>query len=71
LKAILIPDNAWSDAKQQITPEKFAEMLDALVWRLKIQMRKNSLTALATLREQINHLDDELMTDIGAAYEDR
>ncbi|MBN8787563.1 MAG: 3-deoxy-7-phosphoheptulonate synthase, partial [Terrimonas sp.] len=27
------PDNAWSDAKQQVTPEKLAEMLDAIVWR--------------------------------------
>ncbi len=27
------PDNAWSDAKQQITPEKFGEMLDNITWR--------------------------------------
>src|SRR6188472_4547150 len=27
------PDNAWSDAKQQVTPEKLAELLDAIVWR--------------------------------------
>ena len=27
------PDNAWSDAKQQVTPEKLAEMLDAIIWR--------------------------------------
>ena len=24
------PDNAWSDAKQQVTPERLAEMLDAI-----------------------------------------
>jgi len=27
------PDNAWSDAKQQVTPETLAEMLDSIVWR--------------------------------------
>src|SRR4026207_1881824 len=27
------PDNAWSDAKQQITPERLAEMLGELKWR--------------------------------------
>src|SRR5215204_6498932 len=27
------PDNAWSDAKQQVTPEKLAEMLGEIVWR--------------------------------------
>ncbi len=27
------PDNAWSDARQQVTPERLHEMLDALVWR--------------------------------------
>src|SRR5919206_1043846 len=27
------PDKAWSDAKQQVTPERLAEMLDQIVWR--------------------------------------
>src|SRR6188768_429228 len=27
------PDNAWSDAKQQITPERLAEMLGNIIWR--------------------------------------
>ncbi len=27
------PDNAWSDAKQQITPEKLADLLDGITWR--------------------------------------
>src|SRR5678816_1167465 len=27
------PDNAWSDAKQQVTPERLAEILDGLIWR--------------------------------------
>lgn len=56
------PDNAWSDAKQQITPERLAEMLSALVWRNENTDATEFVTALAKLREQINHLDDELMT---------
>jgi chorismate mutase len=59
------PDNAWSDAKQQITPERLAEMLDALIWRNENTDEKEFVTALATLREQINQLDDELMTILG------
>jgi chorismate mutase len=56
------PDHAWSDAKQQITPERLAEMLDALIWRHESTTAKEFVTALATLREQINHIDDELLT---------
>jgi chorismate mutase len=59
------PDKAWSDAKQQITPERLTEMLEALVWRHENTDEKEFLTALATLREQINQLDDELMTILG------
>jgi chorismate mutase len=59
------PDNAWSDAKQQITPERLSEMLDALIWRSETSNEKEFLTALATLREQINQIDDELLALIG------
>ncbi len=59
------PDNAWSDAKQQVTPERLAEILDSLVWRQENTDEKEFITALATLREQINQLDDELITLLG------
>ncbi|MCP9751422.1 chorismate mutase [Ferruginibacter sp. HRS2-29] len=59
------PDNAWSDAKQQITPERLSEMLGDLVWREENISTQEFITALATLREQINHIDDELLTLIG------
>ncbi len=59
------PDNAWSDAKQQVTPEKLSEMLDQIIWRHETSDEKEFITALATLREQINHLDDELLTILG------
>lgn len=59
------PDNAWSDAKQQITPERLSEMLGELIWRIENSDEKEFITALAKLREQINQIDDELLTLIG------
>lgn len=55
------PDNAWSDAKQQITPERLAEMLDSMSWRKEDVSSASFHAALDKLREQINHIDDELM----------
>lgn len=55
------PDNAWSDAKQQVTPEQLAEMLDLLIWRKEDINSEEYHAALEKLRQQINHLDDELM----------
>ena len=55
------PDNAWSDAKQQITPERLAEMLSAIIWRKEDVSSESYHAALDKLREQINHIDDELM----------
>ncbi|MDB5192011.1 MAG: 3-deoxy-7-phosphoheptulonate synthase [Segetibacter sp.] len=55
------PDNAWSDAKQQITPEKLLELLNGIKWRHETTNEKEFVTALEKLREQINQIDDELM----------
>jgi chorismate mutase len=59
------PDNAWSDARQQVTPERLHEMLDALVWRSESISEPEVMSALTELREQINQVDDELLTLIG------
>lgn len=55
------PDNAWSDAKQQITPEQLSVMLDEIIWRREDVASEEYHAALEKLRQQINHLDDELM----------
>jgi len=55
------PDNAWSDAKQQIAPERLAEMLGEIRWRKEDVSSEEFHHALEKLREQINHVDDELM----------
>jgi chorismate mutase len=59
------PDNAWSDAKQQVTPERLAEMLDTIIWRKEDVPSEVFHAALEKLREQINHIDDELMQLLG------
>ncbi|MGN6195235.1 MAG: chorismate mutase [Ginsengibacter sp.] len=59
------PDKAWSDAKQQITPEQLAEMLSNLKWRLENTDEKEFVNALTKLREQINQIDDELFSLLG------
>ncbi|MES2329143.1 MAG: chorismate mutase [Bacteroidota bacterium] len=55
------PDNAWSDAKQQITPEKLGEMISSIRWRNEDSTSPEYHAALEKLRQQINNLDDELM----------
>ena len=59
------PDRAWSDAKQQITPERLAELLDGIKWRHETTTEKDFITALEKLREQINQIDDELIQLLG------
>lgn len=59
------PDNAWSDAKQQITPEILAELLGKIVWRKEDIDNEDLHTAMEKMRQQINHLDDELMQILG------
>jgi chorismate mutase len=54
------PDNAWSDAKQQITPKVLSNMLSDLVWRVKNE--SDNETGLSLLRERIDQVDDELLS---------
>ncbi len=59
------PDNAWSDAKQQITPEQLGEMIGNIRWRKEDIASPEYHAALEKLRQQINNLDDELMQILG------
>ena len=65
LESHIDPDNAWSDAKQQVIPEKLKEIINALIWRSEDSSEQEFITALMHLREQINQVDDELLTLIG------
>lgn len=55
------PDNAWSDARQQITPEVLSKMLHDIAWKHENTDAQDFQAALEKLRNQINHLDDELL----------
>ena len=55
------PDTAWSDAKQQVTPERLGEMLGDIIWRKENIDNSELHQALEKLRQQINQLDDELL----------
>jgi chorismate mutase len=65
IESHLDPDNAWSDAKQQVTPGRLIEILDAIIWRKEDINSEEYHAALEKLRQQINHLDDELMQLLG------
>ncbi len=55
------PDNAWSDAKQQITPNRLKEITEDLRVRKDRVEEKNSLKKLTDLRSEINLLDKQLI----------
>lgn len=59
------PDNAWSDAKQQVTPERLDEILSSIIWRKEDSTNQEFQKALEKLRQQINNLDDELLQILG------
>jgi chorismate mutase len=59
------PDNAWSDAKQQVTPERLGEMLESIIWRREDIASETFHAEMEKLRQQINQLDDELMQILG------
>ena len=59
------PDKAWSDAKQQITPERLGEMLDNIRWRKEDIASAEYHAAMEKMRQQINQLDDELLQILG------
>ncbi len=60
IESHITPDEAWSDAKQQITPEVYAELIKSLVLRSD-DMDPAQVTKLDQLRKQIDVIDDEIM----------
>lgn len=52
------PDNAWSDAKQQVVPERVAEIIENLVLRSESPADP---TLLEQYRQKIDQMDDDIM----------
>ena len=55
------PDRAWSDAKQQVTPEILDFILDKLVIRQEVSMTES----INAMRKQIDEYDDQLIDILG------
>ena len=62
------PDNAWSDAKQQVTPERLGEILSGLVIRHST-LDDHEEDVLAALRAQIDRIDNYMLEIMGERME--
>lgn len=60
IESHIIPDAAWSDAKQQVTPEEFSELVDDLVLRDKDFTTPEYEAAIKDWRLKIDSIDDQL-----------
>lgn len=54
------PDNAWSDASQQLTPDALLAMLDRIRWRATESESVTYQNTLDELRSVIDRLDSEI-----------
>lgn len=63
------PDNAWSDAAQQITPHRFGVMVKELKVREKTTDNASFLKTIDYLRHQIDDIDNHLMDLFGKRME--
>ena len=59
------PDNAWSDAAQQVTPETLIQMMEDLKIRKETDTEADYRNALNTLRTQIDVIDHQLIDILG------
>jgi chorismate mutase len=59
------PDNAWSDAAQQITPQVFGELVNSLVLRSSNSDSSVFKETLVHLRSEIDEIDSELINILG------
>lgn len=59
------PDNAWSDAKQQITPSRLAEITEDLRIRKETGQAAEYNNKLNTLRSQIDIIDHQIIETLG------
>lgn len=60
------PDRAWSDAAQQVTPERLGEILHHLKVRRESSGDARFLASLEALRERIDRIDHDLLDALAA-----
>lgn len=61
IEAHINPDVAWSDAKQQVTPERLGQILNELVYRKPQSDDPAFINQLSLLRDQIDELDNQMV----------
>lgn len=54
------PDEAWSDAKQQVTPNQLKSIVDKLVLRHE-NVKNTNANELENLRSEISEIDEEIL----------
>lgn len=59
------PDDAWSDAKQQITPDQFRELVSSLQLRQETTDDVEFQASLNQLRHEIDEIDTDLLNILG------
>jgi chorismate mutase len=59
------PDAAWSDAKQQITPTVYKELMESLVVRSEHSSDQSFLQTMEAIRVRIDDIDQELLNMLG------
>lgn len=59
------PENAWSDAAQQVTPAALVEIMQELKIRKQTDTQTDYTTKLSGLRTQIDVMDNQLMDVLG------
>ena len=57
------PDEAWSDAKQQIVPERYKEIIDGL--KIRDEIDAGFLDSIEAIRVRIDDVDNELLSLLG------
>ncbi len=63
------PENAWSDAAQQVTPEMLDSILKNIKYRYPTSKDKDFITVLTELRDEVDHVDRELFEIIAQRME--
>ncbi len=63
------PDNALSDAKQQVTPKRLAEILNEVIIRKTSSDNVEFISQLQELRDKIDRVDKELIEVLGQRME--
>ncbi len=66
IESHITPDEAWSDAAQQITPKNLDKLLKELIIRSRSTDNKDFIDHLGELREKIDEIDEEIIQKLAA-----